>query len=70
MHDETSYNLMNQSSVDDLNSKLPDYPEVTAQQFRPNFVVKGAPAFEEDSWDWMRIGDVVFKNVRPCARYV
>ncbi|XP_026468800.1 mitochondrial amidoxime-reducing component 1 [Ctenocephalides felis] len=70
LHDATSYNLINQSSVDDLNTKIPDYPPVTPQQFRPNFVVKGAPAFEEDSWQWMRIGGATFRNVKPCTRCI
>ncbi|CAL7936905.1 unnamed protein product [Xylocopa violacea] len=64
--DETSYCLINESSVTELNTRL-DEP-VTPQHFRPNFVIKGATAFEEDSWGWVKIGDVIFKCVRPCTR--
>jgi len=35
-----------------------------------NFVVKGAIAYEEDKWDWVKIGDVIFRNVRPCTRCI
>jgi uncharacterized protein YcbX len=67
LHDETSLMLMNNASVADLNSRLDN--EVTAAQFRPNFVVKDAIAFDEDKWKWIKIGEnVITKNVRPCAR--
>lgn len=52
----------------DLNARL-DEP-VAPEQFRPNFVVKGAVAYEEDSWGWVKIGDVLFKNVMPCTRCI
>ncbi|KAI4472803.1 hypothetical protein M0804_015603, partial [Polistes exclamans] len=64
--DETSYHLINESSVTDLNSRLEE--SITSSYFRPNFVVKNANVYEEDSWDWIKIGDVVFRNVRPCTR--
>ncbi|KAI4486391.1 hypothetical protein M0802_012282 [Mischocyttarus mexicanus] len=64
--DETSYHLINESSVTDLNSRL-EKP-ITSSYFRANFVVKKANVYEEDSWDWIKIGNVVFRNVRPCTR--
>ncbi|XP_071643259.1 mitochondrial amidoxime-reducing component 1-like isoform X2 [Temnothorax longispinosus] len=66
--DETSYSLINAATVDDLNSRL-DEP-VTPQQFRMNFVVKGVTAYEEDKWDWVKIGNVIMRNVRPCTRCI
>ncbi|KAL6265576.1 hypothetical protein P5V15_002372 [Pogonomyrmex californicus] len=66
--DETSYSLINEASVAELNSRL-DEP-VTPQQFRMNFVVKGATAYEEDKWDWVKIGNVIMRNVRPCTRCI
>ena len=66
--DATSYCLINEGSVADLNTRL-DEP-VAPEQFRPNFVVKGAVAYEEDSWGWVKIGDVLFKNVMPCTRCI
>lgn len=67
LHDASSYMLINESSVTDLNTRL-DKP-VTPLQFRPNFVVKGPEPYEEDSWLWIKIGnDTIFKNVKPCTR--
>lgn len=40
------------------------------EQFRPNLVVSGASAWEEDSWKVIRIGDVVFDVVKPCSRCI
>lgn len=67
LHDATSFMLMTESSLADLNAKL-EKP-VQAVQFRPNFMVKGPEAFEEDQWKWVRIGnDVVFSYCQPCTR--
>lgn len=69
LHDMTSYMLINQASMDELNTRLDHL--VKPQQFRPNIVVKGPGAWEEDSWKWVRIGDVVtFRNVKPCTRCI
>lgn len=67
LHDATSFMLINESSVTELNSRLKN--PVTPWNFRPNFVMKGAGAFDEDNWKWVKIGDeVVFRNVKPCTR--
>ncbi|XP_044728951.1 mitochondrial amidoxime-reducing component 1-like isoform X2 [Chrysoperla carnea] len=69
LFDETSYMLMTESSVADLNDRTKLHTPI--QQFRPNFVVKGTQPFEEDDWDYIKIGsDAIFRNVRPCLRYV
>ncbi|XP_058814088.1 mitochondrial amidoxime-reducing component 1-like [Topomyia yanbarensis] len=68
LHDETSYMLFNTATVEDLNTRLDQ--KVTPLQFRPNFVVKGPPAYAEDSWRWVKIGNTVFKYVKPCLRCV
>lgn len=61
--------LMNQGSFDDLNRRL-DKP-VTALQYRPNFVVKGPAAWDEDSWKWIKIGEkTIFRKNQPCIRCV
>ena len=36
--------------------------------FRPNFVIDGAPAFAEDGWRRLRIGPVGFQAVESCSR--
>ncbi|NYJ02392.1 hypothetical protein HNR19_003090 [Nocardioides thalensis] len=39
-------------------------------RFRPNVVVSGGRAFEEDGWRRVRIGDAVFRAVKGCDRCV
>lgn len=39
-------------------------------RFRPNLVVSGAPAWAEDAWRRVRIGDVSFRAVKACDRCV
>lgn len=67
--DKTAYVLINQRSIDDLNSKI-ENSTIKALQFRPNIVIDGPEAYAEDKWDWIRIGDeVIFRTLRPCTRY-
>jgi len=58
--------IISQASLDDLNSRL-DTP-VEMNRFRPNMVVIGSKAFEEDTWKEIQIGDCRFQIVKPCAR--
>jgi len=58
--------LISQSSVDDLNDRLPT--PVSADRFRANIVVDGCPAYAEDEWTVLRIGSVPFRVAKPCAR--
>jgi uncharacterized protein YcbX len=39
-------------------------------RFRPNVVIDGTPAWAEDGWRRVRIGEVVFRVPKPCARCV
>ena len=41
---------------------------IDATTFRPNIVVEGAEAFEEDTWSTIAIGDARLELVKPCAR--
>ena len=41
---------------------------VPMTRFRPNIVVEGAAAWEEDGWARVRIGEVDFDVVKPCDR--
>ena len=46
--------------------------DLTVEQtrFRPNIFIDGDfSPFSEDGWSHMKIGEVVFRNVRPCDRY-
>lgn len=62
------YLLTNEASLRDLQNRCP--ASVKMEQFRPNLVVTGAQAWEEDSWKVVRIGEVVFDVVKPCSRCV
>lgn len=68
-HDATSYMLINEASIEELNSRI-EKP-VAPLWFRPNIVVRGPKAFEEDSWKFIKFGDrTIFKNVKPCTRCI
>jgi uncharacterized protein YcbX len=60
--------IISQASLDDLNTRLPS--PIGMERFRPNFVVAGGTAFQEDAWTDIRIGDARFQLVKPCARCV
>ncbi|XP_026314856.1 mitochondrial amidoxime reducing component 2 [Hyposmocoma kahamanoa] len=67
--DETSYNLINHASVDDLNMRMKD-AEASLLQFRPNFVLTGAKPYDEDNWKFLKIGDNIFEIIKPCTRCI
>ena len=46
------------------------HPPLPMTRFRPNVVVAGTEAWEEDDWRRIRIGDAVFRAVKGCARCV
>ncbi|MBT0963372.1 MOSC domain-containing protein [Denitromonas iodatirespirans] len=58
--------LISQASLDDLNSRLDE--TLSMRRFRPNLVVAGCPPYAEDTWRVIRIGDIRFRVVKPCAR--
>ena len=60
--------LISQASLDDLNSRLVE--QVPMERFRPNIVVTGCQPFAEDTWKRIRIGEIEFNLVKPCARCV
>ncbi|AGR58122.1 MAG TPA: MOSC domain-containing protein [Salmonella bongori] len=62
------YLLTNEASLRDLQRRCP--AGVTMEQFRPNLVVSGVAAWEEDRWKVLRIGDVIFDVVKPCSRCI
>ncbi|XP_045453112.1 mitochondrial amidoxime reducing component 2 [Melitaea cinxia] len=68
--DEVSYNLINEASVDDLNTRLNKGSQVSPRNFRPNFVLTGAKAYEEDNWKFIKIGNNVFEIIKPCTRCI
>jgi MOSC domain-containing protein len=60
--------IVNRSSLDDLNNRI-NWP-LDQNRFRPNIVLDNVPAFDEDNWQEIRIGDAVLKVVEPCVRCV
>ncbi|KAF4523608.1 hypothetical protein B566_EDAN014582 [Ephemera danica] len=71
--DASSYMLINEASVQELLSRLPEGSTCTPLHFRPNFVASGAELqpYEEDTWQWLRIGnEAIFQCVKPCTRCV
>lgn len=66
--DGMPYLIIGQASLDELNSKLESPIEMA--RFRPNIVFAGGEPFLEDSLKKIKIGEVEFQIVKPCARCV
>jgi len=60
--------LTNDNSLQHLNQRLP--APVSMANFRPNISIAGLPAWEEDEWAQIRIGDVLFELPKPCSRCI
>ena len=58
--------LTSLGSLGDLNGRLAR--PVPISRFRANIVVGGAPAWAEDCWRLIRIGEATFRVVKPCDR--
>ena len=59
-----------ESSLADLNARLlaKGHRTLPMNRFRPSIVVRGSPAYEEDRWKEIAIGDAVFAAAKPCGR--
>jgi hypothetical protein len=66
--DGFSFLLTSRASLDDLNRRL-SVP-LPMNRFRPNIVVDGTGAFEEDRWKRIRMDGITFAVAKPCARCV
>jgi hypothetical protein len=64
--DSAPFLIISRASLDDLNARL-ETP-VSMSRFRPNIVVDGGQAFQEDGWHRIRIGETPFRVVRDCIR--
>ncbi|MFC0078301.1 MOSC domain-containing protein [Flavobacterium procerum] len=62
------YLLIGTQSLDFLNEKLEE--KITIKRFRPNIVVSTKNAHEEDDFKTFTIGEVQFKNIKPCGRCI
>jgi len=64
--------VISQASLADLNDKLKAQQRqaLPMNRFRPNIVIDGIGAFEEDYAALIKIGAAVLKPVKPCPRCV
>jgi len=62
--------VIGQASLDDLNAKLKNAGRspLPMNRFRPNLVVDGLEAFEEDFVESFSAKDLALRPVKPCAR--
>lgn len=58
------------ATLDDLNRRLALRHEapLPMNRFRPNLVLRGLAAFDEDHVDTLTAGEVVLRLVKPCTR--
>lgn len=66
--DAFPYLLIGSKSLEFLNERLEE--KVSIKRFRPNIVISSLTAHEEDFFDTFQIGNVQFKNAKPCGRCV
>lgn len=62
--------IISEASLEDLNQKLrqQDRAALPMDRFRPNIVIAGVDAFEEDYAAGIRIGQTLLRPVKPCPR--
>ena len=60
--------VCNQASLLDLNARMPQ--PIPMERFRPNIVLTGLSAFEEDRIETIKIGDITLHLVKPCTRCI
>lgn len=60
--------IIGEESLNFLNTKLKS--PILMNRFRPNFVFTGGKEHDEDKWSDIRIGELNFSTVKPCARCI
>lgn len=60
--------IIGKESLNDLNNRL-EKP-LPMNRFRTNFVFSGGKPFDEDNWKTIKIDNIVFHSVKPCARCI
>jgi len=60
--------VVSKESLDNFNSNLE--ANIDMRRFRPNIVVSGCDAFDEDNWKAVKIRDIEFQLVKPCSRCI
>jgi uncharacterized protein len=62
------YLIIGSKSLNFLNEKLEE--KIKILRFRPNIVISTEIPHEEDVFDVFQIGEVKFKNAKPCGRCI
>ncbi len=62
--------LVNENSLQNLNEKLKikNASPSVIERFRPNIVINGLPAYQEDRLKEIKIGGLLFQNPKLCTR--
>lgn len=60
--------LVSEESLADLNTRLPEPIPMT--RFRPNIVVRGCAPYDENTWNTVEVGGIVFGCATTCLRCV
>ena len=62
--------IASEASLADLNVRIigNSGAAIPMNRFRPNVVIKGGDAFAEDRLGEVRIGEAIFRAVKPCLR--
>ena len=70
--DAYPFMVISEASLSDLNDRLVAAGEeaVPMERFRPTLVIRGAKAFEEDTWSTLSIGTIQLRAAGPCARCI
>ncbi|WP_437279063.1 MOSC N-terminal beta barrel domain-containing protein [Sorangium sp. So ce375] len=70
--DEFPLLVISEASLDDLNAHLAGRgaAPLPMDRFRPNLVVSGCAAFDEDLWSRVRVGELALRAGGPCGRCV
>jgi uncharacterized protein len=76
LSDGFPYLIISQASLDDLNTRIRSSSDhlidrssdLSMDRFRPNIVVAGGEAHQEDRWKEIAVGDARLSLVKPCAR--
>jgi uncharacterized protein YcbX len=58
--------VISRASLAELNSRLPK--ALPMERFRPNLVIDGVDAYDEDRIHELRAGDLAIRIVKPCTR--
>ena len=59
--------MVSEASLEAVNKELVN--PVDIRTFRPSVFIEGCFAFEEDSWQSVRIGNVLLRKLRQNTRY-